>query len=832
MRFSDIKEAVKGNGILNHNDDAHIETLLIDSRKISDAAQGLFIAIKTPQRDGHDFIAQAYEKGVRHFLISTAVAYEQFPEASFIIVPNTVSALHQLTIHIRNQYHFPVIAITGSNGKTIVKEWLYQLLATDYHIVRSPKSYNSQIGIPLSVWHMNKNNNLAIFEAGISQPDEMIHSEKMLQPTIGIFTNIGEAHSEGFLNMRQKINEKLILFKHTKQLIYCKDHHELNECIVQYSNQVRNTPDNTISLFTWSTKTEATLRISSIEKNAQQSIISGIYKGNNVTITIPFTDNASVENAIHCWCTLLLLNVSTDVITKRMLELHAVAMRLQVVKGINNCTIINDTYNSDLTSLQIALDFLEQQKQHQRKTVILSDILQLGISDNELYEKVAQLIHQKNIHRIICIGNALQKNKASFRKYNKLRSVFFTSTEAFIQKLHHITFDNEAILLKGARTFKFEKIEKLLEQKLHKTALEVNLTAIENNIKVYKSLIPAGVKTMGMVKAYSYGSGSYEIANLLQFSGIDYLTVAYVDEGVALRKGGITAPIMVMSPEASTFERMISWKLEPEIFSLYSLQKFNEAAKSLGVQQYPIHIKLDTGMHRLGFSPEEIPDLISTLRSLDTCKVASIFSHLAGSDEEQFDDYSQQQAHAFNGMTQLLVAALEYKPLLHILNSSGIVRLPHLCYDMVRIGIGMYGYDSAQKIQAQLHHIATLKTTIAQIKHLKAGDTVGYSRKAVLNRDSVIATVSIGYADGYFRDFGNGTAYMLINGKPATVIGSVCMDMCMLDITDIPEAAVGNEVIVFGRELPISQLAKWAKTIPYEILTSISQRVNRIYINE
>lgn len=831
MNLNDILKATKAEAIPEVKD-IDIAELLIDSRKIVNPARAMFIAIKGSHRDGHQFIDDAYEKGVRTFLVSAETDTAKYKDAQFLKVTDTLTALHQLAAAHRNQFHIPVIGITGSNGKTIVKEWLFQLLSENYKIIRSPKSYNSQIGVPLSVWRMQAHHTLGIFEAGISQPGEMSRSERILHPDIGIFTNIGEAHSEGFLNNRQKINEKLILFRHAKELIYCKDHHELNECIVQYCHQIRSGEDDDLKVFTWSQKSEATLRIQGIDKSSNSTTIRGVYEEREIAIQIPFSDNASIENAIHCWCVLLLFKIEDSQIAERMARLHPVAMRLELLHGVDNCTIINDTYNSDLTSLQIALDFLEQQKQHPRRTVILSDMLQIGKPDGDLYEEVAELVSQKNIYRIICIGVALSKHKPTFRKHKKLRSIFFKSTEEFLKKMHMITFENEAILLKGARAFRFEKIEKLLEQKIHKTVLEINLSAIQNNLNVYRALLPAPVKMMAMVKAYSYGSGSYEIANLLQFAGVDYLTVAYVDEGVALRKAGINAPIMVMSPEAGAFDRMISWKLEPEIFSIYSLQQFTEIAHTLNVSHYPVHIKLDTGMHRLGFMPHELPELMAELKINTAIKVVSIFSHLAGSDSADFDGFTAEQARNFDNMSQELMQVLPTRPLRHLVNSTGITRHPELYYDMVRLGIGMYGFDGSDKVQHQLQNIGTLKTTIAQIKELKAGETVGYSRKGKLERDSRIATVSIGYADGYFRDFGNGNAHMLVHGKPAPVVGAVCMDMCMLDITGIDNAAVGDEVIVFGNELPIGQLAGWAKTIPYEILTGISQRVNRIYVNE
>ena len=831
MNITQIKQAIKAESI-HDIVDFEIKELITDSRKVGNADNALFIALKSAHRNGHSYVEELYSKGIRAFIVEETIAFDQFPNAQFLKVIDSLHALQQIAIEHRNQFKIPVIGVTGSNGKTIVKEWLFQLLANEYNIVRSPKSYNSQIGVPLSVWQLNKKNNLGIFEAGISQPGEMERLEKIIQPEIGIFTNIGDAHSEGFLSTKQKIREKLLLFRNTKTLVYCKDFHELNETIVAYRNQIKSSEEDDLNLFTWSQKTEANLRIKEINIEQDATEIIGVFKERTIQIDIPFHDSASIENAIHCWCLLLILEVDDQIIQDGMRLLQPVAMRLEMLHGSNNCTIINDSYNSDLTSFHIALDLLKQQKQHVKKTVILSDMLQISKPDGELYDEVAANLNQKNIHRIIGIGPAISKNKAAFRAYKNMRSVFFNSTDDFLKKIHLITFENESILLKGARAFKFEKIEKLLEQKIHTTVLEINLSAITKNLNVYRALLPPQVKMMVMVKAFSYGSGSYEIANLLQYAGVDYLAVAYTDEGVSLRKAGITLPIMVMSPEANAFGRMISWKLEPEIFNLDSFKQFNEIAKTLEVKDYPIHIKLDTGMHRLGFMEAEIADLKEELKNNPYCKVASIFSHLAGSDDAAFDDFTKEQEQRFELMCRQIQEVLPEKPLYHILNSAGITRHRNLHHDMVRLGIGLYGIDTAQKIQKKLQAASTLKTTIAQIKSIPANETVGYSRNGKLGRESKIATVSIGYADGYFRDFGNGNAFMLINGQKASVVGSVCMDMCMLDITDLKNVSVGDEVIVYGPELPITELAKQAKTIPYEIMTSVSQRVNRIYVNE
>lgn len=813
--------------------DTIIEELIIDSRKINEPETALFIALKASRRDGHSFIASAYDKGVRNFMVQEEVPVSDYPGANFMLVKDTLKALQQFVAQYRKQFSIPVIGITGSNGKTVVKEWLFQLLSSSLSIARSPKSYNSQIGVPLSVWLLEPENELGIFEAGISQPGEMENLERIIKPDIGIFTNIGEAHSEGFMNLRQKINEKLILFRNAKQLIYCSDHPELNEAMAQYIHQIKgNNGEPGLQLFTWSQKHEADLRITSLEQTDGKTKIAGQYENEDLAITIPFTDPASIENAIHCWCTLLLLKVPQAAIVQQMEHLHTVAMRLELRHGINDSTLINDTYNSDLTSLYIALDYLEQQKQHNHRTVILSDMLQIGKPDMLLYEEVAEAIARRNIQRFIGIGPALYKSKSLFRAHKKLRSIFFKSTEEFIKKLHLIDFDKDAILLKGARSFRFEKISILLEQEVHQTVLSIDLSAMINNLNVFRTRVAPGVRVMAMVKAFSYGSGSYEVAYALQYAGVDYLTVAYTDEGIALRKAGISLPIMVMSPDSGSFDRMIAWKLEPEIFNLRSLELFTRMAQTMQVREYPIHIKLDTGMHRLGFMVHELPDLFTELAQNEYVKVASVFSHLAGSEDAGLDDFTRQQAAAFRSMSESLILQLGYKPFLHLCNSAGIARHPELHFDMVRLGLGLYGVDGSGVLHDELIQVGTLKTTIAQIKELDPGETVGYNRRGKVDHPMRIATISIGYADGYPRALGNGKAHVLIHGKPAKLVGVVCMDMCMVDITDIPEAKEGDEVIVFGKELPLTQLSQWADTIPYEMMTGISQRVKRVYVNE
>jgi alanine racemase len=808
--------------------------IAIDSRKIDRPEVSIFVALQNSLRDGHGFIPMAYDKGVRNFLVSQQIDTNLFPLASFILVKDTLSALQQIATLHRKQFNIPVIGITGSNGKTIVKEWLYQLLGVKYNTVRSPKSFNSQIGVPLSVWLMNPAHELAIFEAGISQPGEMEKLERIIQPEIGVFTNIGEAHSEGFLSMRQKMNEKLLLFRNTKHLVYCRDHHELNEAIAQFVHLLQKADDHKkpLQLFSWSYKPGADLYITKVEQEIGRTKITAKYLQSNMQITIPFTDPASIENAIHCWSVMLLLGIAQDTIAAGMLSLQSVSMRLELKHGINNCTIINDTYNSDLSSLRIALDYLEQQKQHFHHTLILSDMLQVGRPDHDLYDEVAALISRKNVHRFIGIGPALYKCRSAFRAHKKIRSLFFKSTEAFLKKIHLLTFEKEAVLLKGARVFAFEKINMLLEQKLHQTVLVINLASLTHNLNIFRQQLQPGVKTMAMVKAFAYGSGSYEIAHVLQLAGVDYLAVAYTDEGIALRKSGITMPIMVMSPDAVSFDRMIAWNLEPELFSFNSLRAFIAIAENLEIEAYPVHIKLDTGMHRLGFMPHEADELYRQLQHTKCLTVKSIFSHLAASDDRSMDEFTLQQATVFTQVAQKISDGLPQKPLWHLSNSSAIIGLPTLHFDMVRLGLGLYGIESTGLLQNTLKPISTLKTTITQIKNIPAGDSIGYGRKAYADAAMRIAVISIGYADGYQRALGNGKAYVIIHGKPATILGVVCMDMCMVDVTQIPQAQEGDEVIVFGKDLPIEKLASWAGTIPYEMMTGISQRVKRVYINE
>ncbi|MEP7142206.1 MAG: bifunctional UDP-N-acetylmuramoyl-tripeptide:D-alanyl-D-alanine ligase/alanine racemase [Ferruginibacter sp.] len=830
-----IEKILNGKFLLNENSAAVIEHLLLDSRKLLFPATSIFFALNGPRRNGNSFIKELYNRGIRNFVVDESIGVASmttYPHSNFLQVKDVQAALHLLVAYHRLQFHIPVIGITGSNGKTIVKEWLYQLLQEDYNIVRSPKSYNSQIGVPLSVWQMNETHTLAIFEAGISQPDEMQRLEKIIQPGIGVFTNIGDAHSEGFLNIRQKVNEKLKLFVHSDLLIYGADNPDVNAGVNVFANNVRSGDD--FKLFSWSRKQVASLQIISIEKKYDQAVITANDYGSSnnagpISITIPFTDDAAIQNAITCWCVLLHLQTDAAIISKRMLQLRAVEMRLELKQGINNCSVINDSYSADINSLTIALDFLVQQQQHPNRTLILSDILQSGKSSAELYKEVAAILQQKSINRFIGIGPEISRHRDSFKNIGQ--SFFFSSIAEFMQQFYSLHFYNETILLKGARIFEFEQISHLLEEKLHQTVLEINLNAVAHNLRAYQQLLNPGVKLMAMVKAFSYGSGGFEIANLLQFHKVDYLAVAYADEGVELRRAGITLPILVLNPEEATFDVMVQFNLEPELYSFGIFSAFQQYLQRSGANNYPVHIKLDTGMHRLGFEAKDLVALGKLLQANKVFKVQSVFSHLAASDAPEHDAFTRSQAAEFLQGCVVLQRALDYSFIRHIANTSSIHRHPDLQFDMVRLGIGLYGVDSNADMQEKLKNVSTLKTTISQIKQVAAGQSVGYSRKGTVSKDTVIATVRIGYADGYPRILSNGEGKMWVNGSLVPVIGNVCMDMTMLDITGTG-IREGDEVIVFGEALPVNELASGARTIPYEILTGISQRVKRVYYEE
>ena len=799
--------------------DSDIQYLLTDSRTVYYPKESLFFALETSTNNGHKYINDLYKQGVRNFVIRTFSEEWNAPDANFLVVKDTLTALQTLAKKHRENFQIPIVAITGSNGKTIVKEWLNQLLQEDSVITRSPKSYNSQIGVPLSIWQLNKSSQIGIFEAGISQTSEMSKLAPIIQPEIGIFTNLGEAHQENFNSLEEKLQEKLLLFKNSKVLIYKKDVNV--ERIMQKNNRA-------VQLFAWSEKEDANVKICNIKKQEKNSIVDYQYEGKKYNYSLPFVDDASIENSINCLTFCLFFGLKPEVINARINKLEPVGMRLEVKKGINDCSLINDTYNSVINSLNIALDLLvySSGNKQDKRTLILSDIIQSGEKDENLYKRVADSVRQKNISKIIGIGETISQ----FSNLFSCEKHFFKDTESFLASDLMDSFFNEAILLKGARQFYFERISSRLEQKRHETVMEINLNALVHNFNFLRSKLKPETKTMCMIKANAYGCGAIDVAKTLQYHRCDYFGVAVADEGAELRKAGIYTPIIVMNPEPSCFSVLFENKLEPEIYSFNLLREFSKKANEEGVVNYPIHIKIDTGMHRLGFNPEDMEQLVKELKNNHSVQVQSVFSHLVGSDETRFNDFTEQQIKIFSECSSFLQEHTEHYIIRHILNSAGVQRFAENQFDMVRLGIALYGVGSEK--QTEIEHLATLKTIILQIKDIKATDTVGYSRNGKLTRDSRIAAIPIGYADGLRRSFGNGNGYVLVNGQRASFVGNICMDISMIDITEIDDVKEGDPVIIFGNDLTIETLAEKVNTIPYEILTGVSQRVKRVYFQE
>ncbi len=801
-----------------------IEWLLTDSRSLCFPEETLFFAMKSKRNDGHKYIADLYHHGVRAFVVSE-VPYGDFKDTMFFVVENPLKALQQLTEAHRKKFDIPVIGITGSNGKTVVKEWLYQLLSPDKVVTRSPRSYNSQIGVPLSVWQLNEHSELGIFEAGISQPGEMTTLKNIICPTIGIITNIGGAHQENFFSKEEKCTEKIKLLKDCDVVIYNGDSPLISDCMakamltakeIAWSRYDSEKPDAERPLF-----------ISNIVKDETSSTISYQYLGLNDKYTIPFIDEASIENSINCLATCLYLMVQPKTIAERMAKLDPVAMRLEVKEGKNGCVLINDTYNSDMASLKIALDFLYRRSEAHglKRTLILSDIFETGRSITSLYREVAQLVESKGINKLIGIGPDI----SSAAKRFDMKALFYPTAEDFLNSREIKNLRNEVVLIKGSRKFALEQISEELELKVHETILEVDLNALVANLDYYRSKLKPETKMVCMVKASAYGAGSFEVAKTLQDHQVDYLAVAVADEGSDLRKAGITSNIMIMNPEMSAMKTLFDYRLEPEVYSFRLLHALIHEGRKYGITNFPIHIKVDTGMHRMGFTPEEITQLIEELKAQNAVLPRSIFSHFVGSDSDKFDAFTRKQIDLFKTVSDQLQAAFPHKILRHILNTAGIERFAGAQFEMCRLGIGLYGISPIDN--RILNTVSTLKTTILQIHNVPKDDTVGYSRKGVLTRDSRIADIPIGYADGLNRHLGNGHAYCLVNGKKAPYVGNICMDVAMIDVTDI-DCKEGDSVEIFGKNLPVTVLSDILGTIPYEILTGISERVKRVYFQE
>ncbi|MBX2944426.1 MAG: bifunctional UDP-N-acetylmuramoyl-tripeptide:D-alanyl-D-alanine ligase/alanine racemase [Cyclobacteriaceae bacterium] len=808
MNFLELP-SITGGQVVNLSEDRTISYLLTDSRKPVLHEGSLFVAITGERHDGHDYIRQLYQLGVRQFIVERNYPWRNFPQANALQVSSSLGALQLIVAHHRAQFSTPVIGITGSNGKTIMKEWLFQLLGAEYNIIKSPGSFNSQLGVPLSVWQMQSHHQLGIFEAGISKPGEMEKLERIIKPTIGVFTNIGSAHDENFSNVKEKIEEKLTLFSHAQQLIYCADHEEIDQAVKAKK----------INAIPWGRTSSANIIVT-----RHNTAYSFKYGTRELRVHFPFTDAASIENASHCVAIMLVLQYDNATIQQRIQLLRSVPMRLELKPGINQCQVIDDSYNNDLAGLQMSLDFLKNQNQKNGRVVILSDILQSGLADETLVKRIADLVQVDRVDQFIGIGPVLSK----YQHFFQVRSIFFTTTEEFLSHIETRHFQQQVILVKGARAFSFEKIVKRLERKVHGTIMEVNLNALVDNLNFFRSRIKPETKLMVMVKAFAYGSGSVEVANVLQFHNVDYLGVAYADEGVELRLNNITMPIMVMNPSPEGFQSMLQYNLEPEI---YSTKILNELIEFLQGRPIGMHLKLDTGMHRLGFDEDDLDNLIEVLSKNKFIKVNSVFSHLAGSDDAAHDAFSHQQHNRFKTMVKKIEESLSISPLLHLLNTPGIMRFPEWQLNMVRLGIGLYGVDPTVGQEGKLKPVLALKTIISQIKNIKKGESVGYGRRGVADKEMKLATIAIGYADGFSRAFSRGVGKVLVQGKRAPVVGNVCMDMTMIDVTGTT-AREGDEVIIFGKDLPVEELATSINTIPYEILTNTSERVKRVFIAE
>ena len=792
-----------------------IHHIAFDSRNIYSTLKTAFIAINTPKNSGEKYIAQAIEKGIK--IIISENFYSEYEGITWIIVENSVKFLQDLAhYHIENQ-PIKTIGITGSNGKTIVKEWLYQCLWNEFPTVKSPKSFNSQIGLPISLLQTSEKHQVGIFEVGISKPQEMKTLEEIFSPKIGILTHIGTAHSSNFENELQLIKEKLILFKNSEIIIYNGDNEQVcKEIKTQYSDK---------KLISFGLKTHNDVKIICDYKDRNQEILVQ-YFSEKLSFPANQRDEATLTNALAVICILKEFGFTNEKIVEKINNLKAVEMRLESVNGVRNNLIINDSFNLDLDSLIIAYQFINQYNRDE-KTLVLSDIFDVKNDDVSLYHKVAEITNQQNFKQIFLVGNQISRFQEKFNA----KTYTFSTTKELLESQQLNSIENQLILLKGARIFEFEKIKSHLELQKHDTVLEINLNAILHNINVHKSLLKPETKMCAMVKAYSYGLGGYEIAEFLQHHHIDYLGVAYADEGVDLRKNGITTPILVMNPEQGSYDVIIDYNLEPEIYSLRVLELFANQLQLKGIQQkYPIHIKVETGMHRLGFKEHEIDELVENLKKYNV-KVASIFSHLSSADVPEEDDYTMEQIHTFQRVSSKISEALGYQPIRHILNTAGITYYSDYQFEMVRIGIGMVGISANPKVKKQLQSAVTFKTVISQISEVKQGDSIGYNRKYKAEKDTRIATIPVGYADGIPRLIGNKKGFVGIHNQKVSIVGNICMDMLMVDLQNI-KAKEGDEVIIFNGNPTLEEFSGYCQTIPYEVLTSISRRVKRIYIKD
>ncbi len=813
--INELAAACKGTVVGNGS--TKVARLLTDSRRLFVPEETLFVALHGDRHDGARYVGDLYARGLRAFVCQKGFDTRAYSEATFIVVDDTLTALQDMAAWHRRGCQSKVVAVTGSNGKTIVKEWLGQLVEGDLRTVRSPRSYNSQVGVPLSLWNIEPDTQLSIIEAGVSERGEMQRLEKIVSPDDVIVTNIGPAHQENFASLEEKLEEKLVMCRNARRIFYCADQPLVSQVILRLYHDKE--------LISWGKSPTATVHVETrnIDQKAQ---ISLAFNGRTIVVATPLVDNVSVEDICHATVYALAAGIDANKLVNRAGRLAHIEMRLEQKEGHNNCTIIDDAYNADISSLEIALDMLHilGDRKGLSRTLILSDLQQTGLSESELYTRVGNLLKEKNVTRLIGIGQHI-----AHALMGTPNARFFASTTEFLSQMSTADFHDEAILLKGSRNFGFERITERLVQKRNRTVMEINLNALANNVAVYRSFLSPETKLLAMVKAYSYGTGSFEIAKLLQEQGVDYLGVAFADEGYELRVAGITLPIIVMNPEEHSFDLMLEYGLEPQIYSLDAIEKYSQAAHLMGIDKAGIHVKINTGMNRSGFRPHEMPNVAKAIKARTNIVVKSAFSHLVGSDEARFDDFTRQQISDFKSACAVLRDGLGYSFLRHILNSAGIERFSSDECEMVRLGIGLYGYGFSELDKGRLRNVCTLKSYISQIQTAESGESVGYSRKTMLTRPSRIAVVPIGYADGLSRRLSNGVGEVMIRGQRVPIAGNVCMDICMIDITDLDEAQIGDEVILFGDDNPVWEMSDRIGTIPYEVLTNIGRRVTRVY---
>lgn len=813
-KITEIASLIGGKFINPEIYENDISNVIYDSRKISFPKNSIFIALTGNRVDGHDFIKSAYAKGIRNFLTSKPIDLSDYKNSNFISINDTLKSLQLLAQKHRAQYKYPVLAITGSNGKTTVKEWLSKALSKKYKIVKSPKSFNSQLGVALSVLQMDKKHDFAIIEAGISTAGEMQNLQRMIQANYGILTNIGDAHSAGFISKNEKLKEKIILFKTCSQVIFNADDKLITTAI---SDQITGIKCS------WGTAEKNKIRVASIKKESTYSYIKLHYKGAKYNFNIPFQTTDLIENAMHVITFLLLDGFDEETIQQELNEINPIANRLEIKEGIYNSLLINDTYSSDLASMQMAMEYQDLHHADKGKILIFSDFDQ-QLDKEKIFLQLNELLIEKKIETAIGIGI-----EDTYKKiFSTNSTAFYDSAGQFLKDYNSIKIKDKCVLIKGARKFKLEVIYAHLSKQIHETILETDFSAMANNLNYYKSKLNEKTKVMAVVKAEAYGSGSIQVAQFLEHQKIDYLAVALVDEAIKIRNEGCSLPLMIFNTGSSSVETLLKYNLEPEVYSFELLHSITRAAERLNAV-INIHLKIDTGMNRLGFKLEEISELNSILKKCNLVKVKSIFSHLAASENSDFDDFTLSQFKQFDNAYSQVCDAICDKPIKHILNTAGTIRFPEYQYDMVRIGLGLYGIDETGLSEAHLEKVHTLKSSIIQIKSLKKGETTGYSRSGKAEQDMRIAIVNIGYADGLMRGAGNGNYHPLVNDQACKIVGNICMDVCMVDITGYSNVNVGDTVEFFGKSLDIKELATACNTISYEIISRIAPRIKRLY---